>query len=382
MSTTMASADWSSLPAELLSRIAECFLATSDLDYYMDFRAVCHSWRSATEDPKSSPDPHFRPRHWVIIDRHFGGDKTYLWVNTATGRFVPKELPLLRHYWGSSTTPDGLLILYDNEAPCAISLLNAFTGYRIRFVAPPPESGQIMESAALVSGSPPTLVFSCRKMDIDDDFVLQETDRKVYTAYPDSESFSVYEERHACPLIRLALRGIYTNGELGSVAPFPVEGAEKIFDLMRFYNAEPDESSDDEDTLMSDEIAAFKFLIGYDNRCYLVGSAGEILIIFKLKGSMEVYRMDTDSYILERVKNIGNRAIFLSGNCKCISVNPDKFPSIEANCIYYIKSLDYSGDYICKYNLRSRRGEKISRDMGRGSRPYTIIQHLSSYDLQ
>ena len=114
----MAFPDWSSLPAELLDRIAECFLGTSDLDYYMDFRAVCHSWRSATVDPKSSPDPRFRPRHWVIVDRHYGStDNTYLWVNTATGRFVPKELPLLRGYCGYTTTPDGLLILSDNKPP-------------------------------------------------------------------------------------------------------------------------------------------------------------------------------------------------------------------------------------------------------------------------
>ncbi|CAM0947396.1 unnamed protein product [Alopecurus aequalis] len=377
----MAFADWSSLPAELLDRIADCFLATSDLDYYMDFRQVCHSWRSAAEDPKSSADPRFRPRHWVIIDTHFGsGDNTYLWVNTATGRFVPKELPLLSGYCGYTTTPDGLLILTDNKFPYAVSLLNAFTGYWVRFAAPPPD--QIRESAALVSGSSPTLVLSCKKMDIDDDFVLSETDRKVYTAYPDSESFTVYEERHACTLIRLALRGIYTNGELGSVAPFPADVAEKIFDLMRFYNAEPAESSDDEDMLMSDEKAAFNFLIGYDNRCYLVGSSEEILIIFKLKGGMEVYRMDTESYTLERVKNIGKRAIFLSGNSKCISLNADKFPYVDANCIYYIKSPPYSRDHISKYNLRFRREEKISKEMGRGSRPYSIIQHLCSYALQ
>ena len=272
----MAFPDWSSLPAELLDRIAECFLGTSDLDYYMDFRAVCHSWRSATEDPKSSPDPRFRPRHWVIVDRHYGStDNTYLWVNTATGRFVPRELPLLRGYCGYTTTPDGLLILSDNKPPYAMSLLNAFTGYWVRFAAPPPD--QIVESAALVSGSPPTLVLSCKKMDIDDDFVLCESDRKVYTAYPDSESFAMYEERRACPLIRLALRGIYTNGEMGLVAPFPMDVAEKIYNLMRFYNAEPADSSDDEDTLMSDGKAAFNFLIGYDNSCYIVGSTGEIL---------------------------------------------------------------------------------------------------------
>jgi hypothetical protein len=96
----------------------------------------------------------------------------------------------------SSTTPDGLLILNDNKLPEAISLLNAFTGYWVRFAAPPPD--RIMESPALVSGSPPTLVLLCKKMDIDDDLAFHETDRKVYMAYPDSESFTMYEERQAC----------------------------------------------------------------------------------------------------------------------------------------------------------------------------------------
>lgn len=48
-------ADWSSLPSDLVRRIADCFLDTNDVDWYMDLRAVCHSWRSATDDPKKNP---------------------------------------------------------------------------------------------------------------------------------------------------------------------------------------------------------------------------------------------------------------------------------------------------------------------------------------
>jgi hypothetical protein len=35
--------DWSSLPGDLINRVAERLLATDDLDYSMDFRAVCRS---------------------------------------------------------------------------------------------------------------------------------------------------------------------------------------------------------------------------------------------------------------------------------------------------------------------------------------------------
>jgi hypothetical protein len=131
----MEFADWSSLPADLINCIAECFLATSDLDYYMDFRAVCQSWRSATDDPKLTSDRRFRPCHWVIIDEDYAS-KTYLLVNTATGRFLRKELPLLRGYYIAVSTRDGLLVLVDTKSYNTVSVLNPLTGYMVRFIAP------------------------------------------------------------------------------------------------------------------------------------------------------------------------------------------------------------------------------------------------------
>ncbi|CAM0884112.1 unnamed protein product [Alopecurus aequalis] len=353
--------DWSSLPADLTNRIAECFLATSDLDYYTDFRGVCRSWRSDTEDPKNSPHPRFRPRQWVMIDRP-GGSNSYLFVNTTTGRFLRKEIPLLRDYCIGSVTPDGLLVLLVIRSP-HISVLNPFTGNFIQFTAPPPD--ETIQSAALVGESSP----------------------KVYTADLDSESFTMYKDRQACPLIRLTARGIYTNGELGPVAaPFPAAVAQRIFDMMRFFNADGDaaaETSDDEDTgMMSDEEAMLKLWIGFGNRCFLLESAGEMLIIIKREESVEVYRMDTGTYQVERATDIGNRAIFLCGSCRCMSVDADKFPSVDANCIYYTKSIEYETiDYIYVYDLEYQTEERVSEEFTRGS-PQTIIQLLSSYDLQ
>ena len=63
-----AASDWSSLPSDLVNRVADCLLVTHDVDYYMDFRAVCSAWRSATADTKNSPDPRFRPNRWIVID--------------------------------------------------------------------------------------------------------------------------------------------------------------------------------------------------------------------------------------------------------------------------------------------------------------------------
>ncbi|KAM3335427.1 hypothetical protein ACQJBY_029725 [Aegilops geniculata] len=100
-------ADWSDLPPDLVRRVADSLLAANDLDCYMDFRAVCTGWRAATDDPRSDPfDPRFRPHRWVILDD--GVNPLFLphrWVflndgadllllNTATGRFLRKRIPL------------------------------------------------------------------------------------------------------------------------------------------------------------------------------------------------------------------------------------------------------------------------------------------------
>lgn len=188
----------------------------------------------------------------------------------------------------------------------------------------------------------------------------------------------MYEDSLACPLTRLTDRGIYANGELEPAAPYPVAVAQLIFRLAKHCNADPVEMSDEEDTPMSQEEAMWNFSIGCDNRCFLVESAGELLIIIKLKKGVEVFRMDIERHIIEHAENIGNRAIFLS-DYKCMAVAADKFPSIGANCIYYAKSLDLSND-MYKYNLKFGREERISEVMyGREeetSGPHAIIEFL------
>uniref|UniRef100_A0A8R7U3L4 F-box domain-containing protein n=1 Tax=Triticum urartu TaxID=4572 RepID=A0A8R7U3L4_TRIUA len=146
-------ADCSSLPSELVRRIAECLLDTNDLDSYMDFRAVCHSWRSATDDPSNSSDPRFCPRNWIIIDMDFETDSC-LMVNTASGRVLRKDLPVLRRYYVVAVTTNGaLFVLADREHPHAARVLNPFTGHMIRFTAPVPYNMKVSSAA-----------FSCRSL--------------------------------------------------------------------------------------------------------------------------------------------------------------------------------------------------------------------------
>jgi hypothetical protein len=85
---------WASLPPELIRDIADCILATNDIDYYMYFRAICTDWRHATDDPTNTWDMRFWPSKWIMFRRD--DDSTiHVFMNTATGRFLRKDMPLL-----------------------------------------------------------------------------------------------------------------------------------------------------------------------------------------------------------------------------------------------------------------------------------------------
>lgn len=354
-----ASADWSSLPSDLINRIADCLLATNDVDYYMDLRAVCGTWRSATADAKNNPDKRFHPSRWVVIDEvNYSLDakrRTRLLVNTATGRVLRKDLPMLRGYYVVTTTPGGFFVLADREPPHAACLLNPFTGYLVRFMAPMVTEG--VDAAAVYGpAAAPTLMLFC------------DSCRKLYTAETDSGCFGAYEDdKDTYSHRRLGVLGIlYTGADV----------SKNIFDLKLSFSVHP-----------SEMLAVHPSEPGHTNRCFLVESAGEMLMIMKLQhDGMEVFRMNTDRGVFEPAKSIGNQAIFL-GYRQCLSVNADKFPSINANCIYYLKTLDPCDIYM--YDLKDEKEERVSGAINTlnfvflfdAEPPFTIIQLLSSYTI-
>jgi hypothetical protein len=358
------SAGWSSLPSDLVHRIADCLLATNDVDYYMDLRAVCSTWRRATDDPKNNPDPRFRPSRWIVIDEVRYSlpvqRSTPLLVNTATGRVLRKDLPMLRGYFLVATTPGGFFVLADRNPPHAACILNPFTGYLIRFMAPMITDLKFKTPAAAVTGSAPTLVLFC------------DEDRTMHTADPDTGSFTVYGDEY--PYKRLGLLGmIYIGNDVGN----------KIFDLMASFNVHPSEML----PVYPFDDFGLPLETRHTDRCFLVESAGEMLMIFKLQQRMEIFKIDNGRSAPEPVKSVGNRAIFL-GYRQCLSVNADKFQSVEANCIYYIKCVD-SCLSIYKYDLNDEKEERISGAINSlnhvwlrdADPPFTIIQLLSSYTI-
>ncbi|GJN38514.1 hypothetical protein PR202_gb27564 [Eleusine coracana subsp. coracana] len=95
-------------------------------------------------------------------------------------------------------------------------------------------------------------------------------------------------------------------------------------------------------SLGTEELAVF--------RSFLVEYQGELLVVVKLRhDTMKVFKIDTVANVIEPVKDIGSRALFV-GDCRCLSV--------DANCIYYVDDDGLVLTYdICIYSLKKDRPE-------------------------
>uniref|UniRef100_A0A453M377 KIB1-4 beta-propeller domain-containing protein n=1 Tax=Aegilops tauschii subsp. strangulata TaxID=200361 RepID=A0A453M377_AEGTS len=361
---------WASLMPELVDRIANLLLDAADVDCYMTLRAVCHSWRAATADPGGTLDPRFRPRGWVMLDYPSHGVDARLLVNTATGRFHGRRMPILRAYFVVSVTADGLLVLAARDPPHAACVLHPFTGHVVRFAA---RMRAHVLAAAVSGSSPPYLVLYC-----------QDT-MKLYRASPDSKEFIRYKKRYAYPLVRKAVQGLVAvDGHQGHLPPLPAALVAKIADLMSPFNDVPaDVPAEEIDT------ASWK-------RCFVVESAGETLVVFKLESRVEVFKMDMAASTLERIKSIGSRAIFAGGCHRCVCLDADKFPSIEANCVYFTDRLGSESTDVYQLSdgeqcesvvMSAATGDAPSVNLNlpaflchpMTAHPFTIIQLLSIY---
>uniref|UniRef100_A0A453GJF4 KIB1-4 beta-propeller domain-containing protein n=1 Tax=Aegilops tauschii subsp. strangulata TaxID=200361 RepID=A0A453GJF4_AEGTS len=360
-------ADWPSLPPDIVRHIADSFLATNDLDWYVDLRAVCHNWRSATDDPKdSTSDPRFLLRRWIILDEVFQSDMRRLLVNTATGRFLHKELHALRDYHVVATTLCGLFVLADRSPPHAARVFNPLTGDIIRFAAPVPPEVQVTAAVCFDFSSPLLALFfdSCCKMHIASP---HSSDAQVYDFDP-----SVYSFFRRAVGGGLVGRWWEFAGTTDLALKICKVGQSLGVNLSKFFSGDPTEIG-----------------LANDARCLPMEFVGQMLIIIKGQQFFHVLRFKTESAELLHVETICNHAIFI-GRHRCLAVDAHMFPSIETNCIYYTEHQGSSA-HIWKYNIKDRKADRISEAVDFvkqdkqfvliGDRPSTIIQLLSSYTI-
>jgi hypothetical protein len=136
-------------------------------------------------------------------------------------------------------------------------------------------------------------------------------------------------------LVRKAVQGcIAIDGHQEVLPPLPAAVVTKIADMITAFVPE---MPNDENP------ASWK-------SCFLVESAGETLVVFKLENTVEVFKVGMDGNALEQVNSIGSRAIFISSCGRGLCLDADKFPSIEANFIYFTNHL--ASPSINMYHLK------------------------------
>jgi hypothetical protein len=294
-------AGWSSIPSDLLNRVADGLLATGDVDCYVSLRAVCHHWRHATAAP-SGTDRRFLPLRWVMLGFDAGNFHGFF-LNVDTGRLLWKDLPALRDYAYITKDNDGLLILQGTKnSTDNFSALNPFTGVSISFPLRYPACGR-----AFAAGSSPEVtlqIFQDQQRFTRVDLNSQFANQYIFWAKPASlESFAsvasfqgrVYAMDRNGTIVSL-------DGQQGITTVIPPDGWQEA----RGWRPS-----------------------------FLVDNSGELLIIHVpwLGDSMQVFRVDLENQVVRRINGIGNRAIFL-GN-RSLSTYADSLPTVEANCIYY-----------------------------------------------
>jgi hypothetical protein len=331
--------EWASLPPELVQGIAYCVLSTAGgVDTYTDMRAVCPSWRSAIAKPSphaAFADHRFRPRHWVMLDlKSESRDDDHhdrLFLHVPTGRFRRLRLPVLRDHL-VLTASDGLIVLRDRERPRLARVLNPLTGDMLHFAAPLWEGlGSVATLHAAVSGggARPALV------------VWRKWDRRVHTVlYGDPTSTEFAEGYIGKDLLTTMVTfqgSIYLAGQQGSVWKL-VPAEHRDPELLVAAQMSPDADI----YLQENNIA----------NSYLVESAGELLLVRHLDQALKVFRVDIEHKMLEEVKSISCRALFLGAE-RCVSVDANMLPSIHTDCIYMFDWVQTHGECLLHvYNLR------------------------------
>ena len=113
------------------------------------------------------------------------------------------------------------------------------------------------------------------------------------------------------------------------------------------------------------------------------------MVITRAHGRFQVLGVEPERRALVHVETIGRNAIFI-GHQRCLVIDAAKFPSVEANCLYYTVK---TGPFVCiwKHNIGDGTYVKVFKDFDFvkqskqfvliAARPFTIIQVLCSYTI-
>jgi hypothetical protein len=258
-------------------------------------------------------------------------DDARLFLHAPTGRFRRLRLPALRDHYILSAS-DGLIVLRDRERPRLARVLNPLTGDMLHFAAPLWEGlGSVATLHAAVSGggARPALV------------VWRIWDRRGHTVLYGDPTSTEFAEGYIGKVLlttMVTFQGtIYLAGQEGSVWKL-VPAEHRHPELLVAAQMSPDADI----YLQENNIA----------NSYLVESAGELLLVRHRDQALKVFRVDVEHKMLEEVKSISCRALFLGAE-RCVSVDANMLPSIDTDCIYMFDWVQTHIERVLHvYNLR------------------------------
>ncbi|KAF2954386.1 hypothetical protein DAI22_01g478200 [Oryza sativa Japonica Group] len=309
-----AAPDWSMLPSDPIVRIGDCLLAADDFDCYDNLRLVCRMWRSGTDDPRTADfeDARFLPKKLAMLELDVNpGDHraaaVATFVNLDTGRFLRKRVPGLRGCFLVAVTSAALVVLSDAAPP---------HGTRGEGRPAPIHAEEEVREVAVKTS--PLMVF-----------VSWYQGRSVRWVDQDTEGFPdvmVYFPDNFMNLTPFAGEVYVTNR--GSIVSTVLltdddeEEEEEEGEQQQGVRPQPRAA----DTIAMIPIIrmpppAVK-LYAYFH--HLVESAAELLLV------------DTVNKVFVPVRSLGNRSLFVS-QARSFSVDADKFPTVEAGCVYVVE---------------------------------------------
>ncbi|KAG0542020.1 hypothetical protein BDA96_02G066900 [Sorghum bicolor] len=374
-----ATPSWStSLPQDITIKLAERIVDDNDIDSYMAFRAVCHSWRTETTDKPGKVNDHtdptrFQPTKWALLNKQ---EDHVTFLDVDAGRFLHMSIPILCNYLFIGATSGGLILLGEKQEPHQACLLNPFTGAIAHFKVRAPAEGVMVVAVT----TKPLMVF------------VSLEDGDIIWADQSSENFKRFnrlESDKPTPIVAFN-DDVYASDPHGVIFTSNVDdvpNGKKCRSAAIIYmgvtipshnhNASPDASPD--------------ALAGGGGRYYLVQSGGDLLLVTRpLDGAANeplVRRVDTKQNVLEPVSSIGSRAIFVS-HVRCISIDADKFQGIKGGCIHFVEPVilaqdDYAPSTITTYRVApGPQAGLIMFEQGilEGCfRPFTITQVFADY---
>jgi hypothetical protein len=252
------------------------------------------------------------------------------------GRFLWKDMPMLRYYTCIGTDDDNGLLVLKAGRDSKMWILNPFTGYLVRLPRP---WGKLDETLLVDAHGLRTKVVytfwdSCR-------VACNGDDPDFFTAPPDFNSSKT--------VVAFQSRG-YAIDEDGTVRVMD----EKTHSRLRKGQRVPYPYEREGEPSIRRPTPPSTFLL--DN-------AGELLLVrpctLSPKGdrTIQVFRVDLEGEALHSITSIGTRAIFLCD--RCLSVDATNLPGIEGNCIYHVGGRSEMTRGIWTYRLENGSREKL-----------------------